>query len=583
MKRAILTLSAAMILLTLAACGGGGNKPPVVPSVTISPATANVQEGSQQQFTALVSNTSDQAVTWQVNGVTGGNPTVGTISATGLYTAPAVIPNPASVTISAFISDMVTVSGSAIVTITGVTFNNSSLKGNYVFSLNGIDGSANPFYALGALTADGNGNVTAGEEDLIDTTSGYATATTMTGTYTVGADGRGTLTLNNSIGQFQFAIALKSMGSTMISAVLNETDNGVVAATGNLEAQAASVAGPAGNYAFGFSGSGLGCGSVNSAGIFTMTGGTVGGVQDLNCGGTIVKSQTVSGSYGTIDGMGRGTGSFKGSTTGSSNMIYYVVSSRRFRFIADPNTPSFFLGSADLQTQPSFAATDFNGSYVISSSANTNAGVSYSLIQINASGGNVSSGYFDVNDTGNQGSAALSGSYSINSNGYIAGTWNVSNGSLPFAMYLFSPKQGYYLDERTNAVGGGNVYAQSGSVTTNAAWAGSFATRQFGYFLVNGVVNNNNASGVSGQMSADGNGKLAGTLDLNDPAGVSIGQSMQGSYSVGTVAPGRMTLSITTAVEGTRSYTGYIVNQNQVLLLETDNNLTSGGDAIRQF
>ena len=579
MKRAILTAFAAMLVLALAACGGGGNNPPNNPSVTVSPATANVLEGSQQQFTAMVSNTNDNAITWQVNGVTGGNASVGTISATGLYTAPSVISNPASVTITAFITDMSTVSGSSIVTITAVTFNNSSLKGNYVLSLTGIDVNANPFYAVGAITADGNGNITAGEEDIVDTSSGYASASTTTGTYSVGADGRGTLTFSNSIGQFQFAVAMRAMSN----AVLNEIDNGVVAATGNLEAQGASPAAPSGNYAFGFSGSGLGCGAVNSAGIFNMNGGTIGGVQDLNCGGTIVRSQTVSGSYGAIDALGRGTGSFSGSSTGSSNIIYYVVSSGRFRLLADPNNPSFFLGSADLQTQSSFASTDFNGSYVINSSANTNAGVAYSLIQINASGGNVSSGYFDVNDTGVQGSAALSGSYSLTSNGYITGTWNVSNASLPFAMYLFSPTQGYYVDERTNAVGGGNIYAQSGSVTSNAAWAGSFATKQFGYFIVNGLLNNNNASGVSGQISADGNGTLAGTLDLNDPAGVSTGQTLQGSYSVGSTAPGRMTLTITTAVEGTRSYTGYIVDSGRVLLLETDNNLTSGGDAIRQF
>ncbi len=578
MKRAILTASAVMLVLALAACGNNNN-PPNNPSVTVSPATANVQEGSQQQFTATVSNTNDNAITWQVNGVTGGNTSVGTISATGLYTAPSVIPNPASVTITAFITDMSTVSGSSIVTITAVAFNNSSLKGNFVFGLSGLDINASPFYAVGAITADGNGNITAGEEDIVDTNSGYAKATTTTGTYTVGSDGRGTLTFSNSIGQFQFAIALKAMSN----GVMNEIDNGVVAATGNLEAQGTSLAAPSGNYAFGFSGSGLGCNAVNSAGVFSMSGTTIGGVQDLNCGGTIVKSQTVSGSYSAIDSLGRGTGSFSGSSTGSSNMIYYVVSSGRFRFLADPNNPSFFLGSADLQTQSSFATTDFNGSYVISSSANTNAGVSYTLIQINASGGNVSSGYFDVNDTGNQGSAALSGSYSLSSNGYITGTWNVNNASLPFAMYLFSPTQGYYLDERTNAVGGGNIYAQSGAVTSDAAWAGSFATKQFGYFIVNGVLNNNNASGVSGQISADGNGTLAGTLDLNDPAGISTGQTLQGSYSVGSVAPGRMTLSITTAVEGTRSYTGYIVSQNQVLLLETDNNLASSGDAVRQF
>src|ERR1700760_3235325 len=102
MRRATLAGIAAMCLLTLSACGGSGSPPPSPPSVTVSPATANVQEAAQQQFTATVMNTSDTNVTWQVNGVTGGNATVGTISGTGLYTAPAVIPNPASVTITAF-------------------------------------------------------------------------------------------------------------------------------------------------------------------------------------------------------------------------------------------------------------------------------------------------------------------------------------------------------------------------------------------------------------------------------------------------------------------------------------------------
>src|SRR5580698_1859916 len=173
MKRAILAAAAALVVLTLSACGGGSPTPPVTPTVTVAPATANVQEGSQQQFTATVSNTSDTNVTWQVNSITGGNAAVGTISSSGLYTAPDVIPNPASVTITAFITDTPSISGNAIATITAVTFNNSSLKGNYVFSFSGVDTSGNAFYAIGAITADGNGNITGGEEDLNDVTSGY--------------------------------------------------------------------------------------------------------------------------------------------------------------------------------------------------------------------------------------------------------------------------------------------------------------------------------------------------------------------------------------------------------------------------
>ena len=54
-------------------------------------------------------------------------------------------------------------------------------------------------------------------------------------------------------------------------------------------------------------------------------------------------------------------------------------------------------------------------------------------------------------------------------------------------------------------------------MTSNAAWAGSYATEQFGYFIVGGVVRSGNSTSVSGQISADGAGTLAGTLDINDP------------------------------------------------------------------
>jgi hypothetical protein len=54
-------------------------------TVTISPPKAAVTAATQtQQFTA-----SPTAVTWSVDGVAGGNVTVGTISTTGLYTPPA--------------------------------------------------------------------------------------------------------------------------------------------------------------------------------------------------------------------------------------------------------------------------------------------------------------------------------------------------------------------------------------------------------------------------------------------------------------------------------------------------------------
>jgi serine protease len=88
-------------------------------TVAVTPATASVQAGTgMQTFTAAVTNSSNTAVTWSVNGVAGGNATVGMISAAGLYKAPASAPTPATVTVSATSAADATKSASAQVTIT---------------------------------------------------------------------------------------------------------------------------------------------------------------------------------------------------------------------------------------------------------------------------------------------------------------------------------------------------------------------------------------------------------------------------------------------------------------------------------
>ena len=87
-------------------------------AVSVSPATASVQVSTQKQFTASVSGTTNPAVTWDVNGVVGGNSVVGFIdSISGLYTAPAVVPSPATVTVRATSVEVPTASGTASVTV----------------------------------------------------------------------------------------------------------------------------------------------------------------------------------------------------------------------------------------------------------------------------------------------------------------------------------------------------------------------------------------------------------------------------------------------------------------------------------
>src|SRR6185369_8950891 len=70
-------------------------------SVTISPTSAEVRINRSRTFTATVQNMTNQNVTWKVNGITGGNSTLGTISTQGTYNAPKSIPAGGTVQVSA--------------------------------------------------------------------------------------------------------------------------------------------------------------------------------------------------------------------------------------------------------------------------------------------------------------------------------------------------------------------------------------------------------------------------------------------------------------------------------------------------
>ena len=74
---------------------------PTAQNLTTSPGTATVRAGSTQQFSASLNGAATTAVTWSAGGVAGGNTTFGTIDASGLFTAPASVPTPNSVTVQA--------------------------------------------------------------------------------------------------------------------------------------------------------------------------------------------------------------------------------------------------------------------------------------------------------------------------------------------------------------------------------------------------------------------------------------------------------------------------------------------------
>jgi hypothetical protein len=98
--------------------GGGSNgsnsapapAPPV--TVSVSPQTISLNAGKTQQFSATVANSSSQSVTWSLSPSSGS----GSISSSGLYTAPSTITGTSSVTVTA--TSAAGPSGSATVTLT---------------------------------------------------------------------------------------------------------------------------------------------------------------------------------------------------------------------------------------------------------------------------------------------------------------------------------------------------------------------------------------------------------------------------------------------------------------------------------
>jgi DNA-binding beta-propeller fold protein YncE len=92
-------------------------------AITMTPASATVLVGATAQFTATSSN--GAAVNWSVNGVANGNTSLGTVSSSGLYTAPLSVPfnttttppTPTAITVTATLQTDSTITASATVTL----------------------------------------------------------------------------------------------------------------------------------------------------------------------------------------------------------------------------------------------------------------------------------------------------------------------------------------------------------------------------------------------------------------------------------------------------------------------------------
>lgn len=97
-RRILLCFGLGLFLLTTG-CGSSDEVEDVV--VKVTPTTIYIPVGYSYQFAATVTGTSDVDVTWDVNGVVGGNSKVGFVTQGGFYKAPVTVPSPSNVTVTA--------------------------------------------------------------------------------------------------------------------------------------------------------------------------------------------------------------------------------------------------------------------------------------------------------------------------------------------------------------------------------------------------------------------------------------------------------------------------------------------------
>lgn len=117
----MLAPAASLLALMIEGCAvGGANTAPanpgsVAPEILIlSPGSISVRVGASQQFTPSLTG---KVLAWSVNSITGGSAAIGTINSNGIYTAPAAVPSPDTVTIEALDTSKPTLTGTSDVSL----------------------------------------------------------------------------------------------------------------------------------------------------------------------------------------------------------------------------------------------------------------------------------------------------------------------------------------------------------------------------------------------------------------------------------------------------------------------------------
>ena len=412
--------------------------------------------------------------------------------------------------------------------------NNSKLNGQYAFLFKGFDNQG-VYDAAGYFVADGNGNIASGIED-INRTAGPKTGVAISGTYQVSGDNRGTLSLKNSAGSFNFAFALNETAKT---GSLIETDTSI-RGSGVFRLQDPTAFDPSvfsGGYAMGLSGVDAqgrvgAIGAIFPSGVDTISGSSL----DVNDGGDLLPTfAPFSGSYSMgATGRGQVTLTVPGFDQGSLNFALYAVSASEYFVVS---TDSFIggnpilAGTFEAQTGLPFATSSFHGASVfgLTGTIGNSSQVTVGRMQYDGAG--------DITVQSDQNSGGsitignvMTGAYSVQLNGRGVLTLDNSVGFPSiWILYAIAPNQGFLLTS-DGSVGSGDVY--------NQAIAPPFETGDLvgGFEFGSGEPASSQAYFTSGTVQFDGASKVSGTQDASH-AGVSTKNvGLTGTYAISMVS-----------------------------------------------
>jgi len=528
MPKTIKLLILASALLLLAGCGGGSGGSSGSSGVTVIPSGMQVLAGASRQMTATAVD-GGTAFTWQVNGITSGNNSIGTISQSGLYTAPDLPPPGGKVTITAIEQSNTSQSGTATLSI---GYSNASLNGAYVFNMSGLSAGV-PWAAIGEFTANGTGQLGKGLED-VNNGSSVSSKTAFSGTYTISPNGLGTAVLGTV--NIQFVLVTGGQAN------LIRTDNNTVV-DGGLFPQsqtAGSVTSLNGPYVFSFAGENTSNQSIAVLGrIIASTGGAfTTGTEDVNGPGPLLNA-SVSGSY-TFDGNNHGTATLTDGN-GTHTYSFYVESASDLEFLSSaPSQP--LSGSISSQQPVTFSNASLNGGYVFFVGGNSpNSGYAQAG-QFNPDGqGGLGSITEDINTPGTIANITTTGTYAFDSSGNGRGTLTINNQGLnapqTYVVYMDSSAQAQVMTINSNIVASGLITAQQPGVSFNDASLNA----NYGFTLFSQTTPKSIFLGL-GTLALDGQGNLSGSLIQNLNGTIPSTLSLTGTYQFNGGVRGTATL-----------------------------------------